>query len=203
MKVLIACEFSGTVRDAFAAKGHDAWSCDILPTDKPGNHIQDDVLKHLDKGWDMMIAHPPCTYLANSGVQHLWIKRKKENGKNMDRWKLLLEAKLFFNKLLFAPIPKIAVENPVPHGYAKLPKYTQIVQPYFFGEEAMKKTCLWLDNLPPLEATKIVGKGEQYFTKEGKRNGSKWYQLPPSKDRWKHRSKTFKSIANAMAEQWG
>jgi len=204
MKVLIACEFSGTVREAFKKKGHDAWSCDLLPTDIPGQHIQGDVLDYLDNEWDMMIAHPPCTYLANSGVQHLWKNRKKENGKNYRRWWLMNKGKGFFLKLLYNPfIPKIAVENPVPHGYAELPKYNQIVQPYYFGEEAMKKTCLWLKNLEPLKPTKIVGKGEQYYTKEGKPNGSKWYQLPPTKDRWKHRSKTFQSIANAMAEQWG
>ena len=204
MKVLIACEFSGTVRDAFAAKGHDAWSCDILPTESPGQHIQGNVLEYLDRDWDLMIAHPPCTYLANSGVQHLWKDRKKENGKNYRRWLLMNQGKNFFLQLLYNPyVNKVAVENPVPHGYSQLPKYNQIVQPYFFGEEAMKKTCLWLRNLKPLKPTKIVGKGEQYFTKEGKPNGSKWYQLPPSKDRWKHRSKTFKSIAQAMADQWG
>lgn len=202
MKVLIACEFSGTVRDAFRRRGHDAWSCDLLPTDIEGQHIQGNVLDILDQDWDLMIAHPPCTYLANSGVQHLWEKRKKENGKNIKRWEQMEEGRQFFMKLLNAPIPRIAVENPVPHGYAELPKYTQYVQPYYFGEEAQKKTCLWLKNLPLLQPTNIVGKGEQYFTKEGRPNGSKWYQLPPSVDRWKHRSKTFQSIANAMAEQW-
>lgn len=203
MKILIACEFSGIVREAFRLKGHDAWSCDLLPTEIEGQHIQVDVLKIIDQGWDMMIAHPPCTYLANSGVQHLWKNRKKENGKNEERWSSMYEARQFFLKLLEAPIKKIAIENPIPHGYACLPKYTQWVQPYFFGEEAQKKTCLWLKNLQPLKATEIVGKGEQYFDKNGKPNGSKWYQLPPSQDRWKHRSKTFQSIANAMAEQWG
>ncbi len=204
MKVLVACEFSGTVREAFKKKGHDAWSCDLLPTEIPGQHIQGDVFEYLDKDWDLMIAHPPCTYLANSGVQHLWKDRKKENGKNYRRWMLMNEGKRFFLDLLYNPyIHKIAVENPVPHGYAELPKYNQIVQPYYFGEEAMKKTCLWLKNLEPLKPTKIVDKGEQYYTKEGKPNGSKWYQLPPTKDRWKHRSKTFESIAKAMADQWG
>ena len=204
MKVLVACEFSGTVREAFKKKGHDAWSCDLLPTEIPGQHIQGNVLDYLDRDWDLMIAHPPCTYLANSGVQHLWKDRKKENGKNYRRWLLMNQGKRFFLDLLYNPfISKIAVENPVPHGYSKLPKYNQIVQPFYFGEEAMKKTCLWLKNLEPLKPTKIVGKGEQYYTKEGKPNGSKWYQLPPTKDRWKHRSKTFQSIANAMAEQWG
>ena len=205
MKILIACEFSGTVRDAFAAKGHDAWSCDILPSEKAGQHIQGDVLEVLNKGWDMMIAHPPCTYLANSGVQHIYIDRKKEKGICPKRWQNMLEGAEFFKKLLNAPIKKIAVENPVQFGYAAerigVP-YSQIIQPYFFGDEVQKKTCLWLKNLSPLIPTKIVGKGEQYFDKNGKPNGSKWYQLPPSVDRWKHRSKTFQGIADAMAEQW-
>lgn len=203
MNVLIACEFSGIVRDAFIKKGHDAMSCDLLPTDIKGPHYQGDVFDIIDNGFDLMIAHPPCTYLANSGVQHMWEKRKKVNGPNKERWDNMRLARIFFNKLLNANIEKIAVENPIPHGYAELPKYTQIVQPYYFGEEAMKKTCLWLKGLPKLEATNIVGHGEKYFTKEGKSNGSKWYQLPPGKDRWKHRSKTFQSIADAMAEQWG
>lgn len=195
MKILVACEYSGRVREAFRKRGHDAWSCDILPSDDNSPfHIQDDVLKHLDEGWDMMIAHPPCTYLANSGVQHLH--------KDPTRWAKMEEGREFFLNFINADISKICVENPIPHGYAKMPKYSQIVQPYYFGEEAQKKTCLWLKNLPLLVATNIVGKGEQYFDKNGKPNGSKWYQLPPGKDRWKHRSTTFQSIANAMAEQW-
>lgn len=204
MKVLVACEYSGRVREAFRKLGHDAWSCDLLPSDDNSPyHIQGDVLELLDKGWDMMIAHPPCTYLANSGVQHMWAGRKKENGKNEERWKLMEEGREFLLTLLNAPIPKIAVENPLPHSYARLPAYTQIIQPYYFGEEASKRTCLWLKNLPELQKTNVVSPGERYFDKNGKSNGSKWYQLPPSKDRWKHRSTTFQSIANAMAEQWG
>ncbi len=203
MKVLIACEYSGIVREAFKAKGHDAWSCDILPTEIEGQHYQCDVLEVLDKGWDLMIAHPPCTYLANSGVQHMWLGRKKENGKNPERWKLMKKGKEFLITLLNAPITKIAVENPLPHSYAKLPAYTQIVQPYYFGQEASKRTCLWLKNLPQLVATNMVSPGERYYDKNGKSNGSKWYQLPPSNDRSKHRSKTFQGIADAMANQWG
>lgn len=204
MKVLVACEYSGRVREAFRKLGHDAWSCDLLPSeDDSPYHIQGDVLEVLNDGWDLMVAHPPCTYLANSGVQHLWVGRKKSNGKNVARWREMEEARQFFLTLLDAPIPKIAVENPVQHSYAALPKYTQIVEPYFFGEEASKKTCLWIKNLPPLVATDIVGKGERYIGKDGKPNGSKWYQLPPSKDRWKYRSVTFRGIANAMAQQWG
>lgn len=203
MKILIACEFSGTVRDAFIKKGHDAVSCDIINSEAPGPHIKDDVIKYLDKNWDMMIAHPPCTYLANSGVQHMYKNRKKENGFNKERLRLMYNAKDFFLKLFNATIPKICIENPVPHGFAGLPKYTQIVHPYFFGEEAQKKTCLWLKGLPSLKHTNIVDKGEKYYRKDGTSNGSKWYQAPPSPDRWKIRSKTFQSIANAMAEQWG
>lgn len=195
MRILVACEFSGVVRDAFRKRGHDAWSCDIIPTDAdPTYHIQGNVLEILDHGWDMMIAHPPCTYLANSGVQHLH--------KDPARWAKMEAAREFFFKMLNAPIPKICVENPVPHKYAKLPPYSQIVQPYYFGERVQKKTCLWLKNLPLLQPTNIVDKGEVYIGKDGKSNGSKWYQLPPSRDRQKIRSKTFQGIAEAMAEQW-
>jgi hypothetical protein len=196
MKVLVACEFSGVVREAFAAKGHDAWSCDLLPTEIPSEkHIQGDVLKVLDCGWDLMIAHPPCTYLANSGVQHLerdWSRHGK-----------LKDSREFFIALLKAKIRRIAIENPIPHKYADLPKYSQIIQPYQFGHEVQKKTCLWLKNLPRLKSVELVSKGECYIGRDGKSNGSKWYQLSPSKDRWKIRSRTFQGIANAMAEQWG
>jgi hypothetical protein len=196
MKVLIACEFSGIVREAFKKKGHDAWSCDILDTEVAGNHIKGNVLNILDNGWDMMIAHPPCTYLANSGVQHLH--------KNKNRWKKMYEAKIFFLKLLQSNIKKICLENPVPHRYCELPDYTQIIQPYFFGHNIMKKTCLWLKNLPILMAENIVDKGEKYIKKSGKSNGSKWcHFISPGKNRWKNRSRTFQGIANAMANQWG
>lgn len=170
-------------------------SCDLLPTDQQGPHYQGDVFDVINQGWDLMIAHPPCTYLANSGVQHL----HKDEG----RWEKMRDGAEFFMRLLNADIPKIAVENPIPHGYAKLPPYTQIIQPFWFGEEVQKKTCLWLKNLPKLVPTNMVGKGEQYIGKDGKPNGSKWYQLPPSEDRWKFRSTTFQGIADAMAEQWG
>ena len=203
MKILIACEFSGIVREAFKAKGHDVWSCDLLPTEIPGQHIQGDVLEILNDGWDMMIAHPPCTYLANSGVQHLWINRKKVNGKNTERWQEMEKARSFFLILLNAKIKKIVIENPVPHGYAKLPKYNQIIEPYQHGHETTKKTCLWIKGLSLLAPSNIVSKGERYIGKNGKSNGAKWYQLPPSKDRWKYRSKTFPGIAQAMADQWG
>jgi len=195
MNVLVACEFSGIVREAFKARGHNAWSCDLIDTEIPGQHIIGDVRLVLDAGWDLMIAHPPCTYLANSGVQHL----HKQEG----RWDKMWRGVMFFLHLLSASIPCIAVENPIPHGYAKLPKYTQIVEPWQFGESVTKRTCLWLRALPQLKATNVVEKGERYYRADGSSNGSKWYQLPPSEDRWKHRSRTFTGIAKAMAEQWG
>lgn len=194
MRVLVACEFSGIVRDAFAKRGHDAWSCDLLETERPGQHIQGDVLEVLDDGWDLMIAHPPCTYLANSGVQHLH--------KDDSRWSKLLRAAIFFQSLIGAPIKRVAIENPIPHKYAPIPRYHQTIQPYQFGHEAQKKTCLWLYSLPPLVSTKLSGKGEVHIYK-GKSNGSKWYQYASGKDRWKIRSRTFQGIADAMAEQWG
>lgn len=196
MKILIACEFSGIVREEFKKRGHNAWSCDLLPTEIPGQHIQDNVLNILDNGWDLMIAHPSCTYLANSGVQHLH--------KDKTRWLKMKKGKVFFLKLLNAKINKICIENPVPHGYCKLPKYTQIIQPYYFGQKAQKRTCLWLKNLSLLKSTNIVEKGGCYISKNGKSNGGKWYQiLSSNKDRWKYRSRTFTGIATAMAEQWG
>lgn len=144
----------------------------------------------------MMIAHPPCTYLANSGVQHLH--------KHPERWSLMYDAATFFIKLLYAPICKIVVENPIPHRYANLPPYTQIVEPWMFGEEFTKKTCLWVKGVLPLKKGKIVRKGERYITRSGRRNGAKWFMLlPASADRWKIRSRTFQGIANAMAAQWG
>jgi len=189
-RVLIACEFSGRVRSAFRKRGFDAWSCDLLPAEDGSEyHIRGDVREILDDGWDMMIAHPPCTYLANSGVR--WLHERP------DRWKKLEEAADFFKTLLNAPIPHIAVENPVPHKYAiKLigRKYDQLIQPWQFGEPYSKATCFWLKNLPPLKPTKIIPKNKvkQQVWKE-----------PPHKERWKNRSRTYKGIAEAMAEQWG
>jgi hypothetical protein len=184
MKVLVACEYSGTVREAFKAKGHDAWSCDILPTEIPGQHIQGDVLSILDQGWDLMIAHPPCTYLCNSGV--CWLAG------NPVRQAAMRDASTFFKTLLAANIPKIAVENPIPHKYGELPPYTQIIQPWQFGHGETKATCLWLKGLPPLKPTRIV-----------KGRAQKMHLLPPSPDRGKLRSKTYAGIARAMANQWG
>lgn len=186
MKVLIACEYSGIVRDAFIKEGHDAWSCDILSTELEGNHIQDNVLNHLNRGWDLMIAHPPCTRLCNSGVS--WLHKR-------NLWNDLDEAAIFFKKLLYADIPKIAVENPIPHKYAVErigKKYDQIVQPWQFGHGETKATCLWLKNLPKLQPTNVVEGREQRL-----------HRLPPSKDRAKLRSKTYIGIAKAMANQFG
>ncbi len=181
MKVLIACEFSGIVREAFKKKGHNAWSCDLLPTEIPGLHIQDNVLKHLNKNWDLMIAHPPCQHLAVSGAR--WFKDKKEEQK---------QALHFVELLLNAPIRKICLENPVSVISTKIRKPDQIIQPWQFGHGETKKTCLWLKNLPKLTPTNIVDGRENRVWKE-----------PPGKNRWKNRSRTFTGIASAMAEQWG
>ena len=191
MRVLIACEYSGTVRDAFAAAGHDALSCDLLPTDAPGPHWQGDVREVLGMGWDLMIAHPPCTHLAVSGAK--WFHRKQAEQ---------AEALNFVRLLLDAPIPRIALENPVSIISTRVRKPDQIIQPYEHGHEATKTTCLWLKGLPHLTPTNIVGKGARHVTKSGK-SLSEWYNLPPSADRWKLRSATFPGIAAAMAAQWG
>jgi len=191
MKVLVACEYSGTVRDAFAALGHDATSCDLLPTDRPGKHYQGDVFDIINDGWDLMIAHPPCTHLAVSGAKHFH-RKESEQAAALD----------FVRRLLDAPIQCIALENPVSVISSKIRKPDQIIQPYMFGHEATKTTCLWLKNLPRLLPTKIVSKGERVVTSGGK-SLPKWYNLPPSPDRWKIRSATFQGIADAMAAQWG
>ena len=191
MKVLIACEYSGIVRDAFAAKGHDAWSCDILPTENAGNHFQGDVLEYLDKGWDMMIAHPPCTYLSNAGARFLYPKGKL----NEDRYKLGLKAKEFFMALYNAPINKICVENPISSKIFTLPKYLQIIQPYEYGHPIQKRTCLWLKNLSQLKPTNIT------YKKQSTKIPGNWFNKG-GKDRQKNRSKFFKGIAKAMAAQW-
>lgn len=181
MKILIACEFSGTVRDAFLAKGHQAMSCDLLPTEKPGPHYQGDVLDILGEGWDMMIAHPPCTHLAVSGASHFHRKEREQK-----------EALEFFLKLLQAPIPRICCENPVSVVATYIREPDQIIQPWMFGHGEMKTTCLWLDNLLPLKPTNIV---------EGREG--RILALSPSEDRWKERSRTYQGIADAMADQWG
>lgn len=183
MRILIACEFSGIVREAFKAKGHDAWSCDLLPTEIPGNHIHGDVLKILNDGWDMMIAFPPCTHLAVSGAR--WFEEKRKSGEQQ-------KAIEFFMALVNAPISKIAIENPVSIMSTIYRKPDQIIQPWMFGHGETKKTCLWLKNLPRLTPTNIV---------EGRL--PRVHHMPPSADRWKERSRTYTGIAQAMAEQWG
>jgi hypothetical protein len=195
MKVLVACEYSGIVRDAFAAKGHDAWSCDILPTESPGNHFQGDVLEHLDKGWDLMIAHPPCTHLAVSGAR--WFTEGKKP------WSLQEEALDFVRKLLDAPINKIALENPVSVISTKIRKPNQIIQPFEYGHDVTKKTCLWLKNLPNLKPTKIVK--PDIVLVNGKKMSRMHYESfkLPSKERSKVRSKFYTGSAEAMADQWG
>ena len=191
MRVLIACEYSGAVRDAFIRAGHYAASCDLLPSDSPlGDHYQCDVTAILDHDWDLMIAHPPCTHLSVSGAR--WFKGKQaEQATALD----------FVRQLLDAPIPRIALENPVSIISSRIRKPDQIIQPWMFGHEATKTTCLWLKGLPHLTPTNIVGKGARHITKSGK-SLPKWYNLPPSADRWKIRSATFQGIADAMAAQW-
>jgi len=181
MRVLIACEFSGIVRDAFIAKGHEAFSCDLLPTELPGNHIQGDVREILGDGWDLMIAHPPCTHLAVSGAR--WFKNKvREQAEALD----------FVRLLLAAPIPHIALENPVSVISSKIRKPDQVIQPYEYGEPFRKTTCIWLKGLPRLQPTKIVNQRKQQC----------WLESP-GPDRWKRRSRTYPGIASAMADQWG
>lgn len=241
MRVLIACEFSGIVRDAFFALGHEAWSCDLLPTERysmpvyasdlpicgccedvwypshnkhywecprigpddeelalgpngsVARHIQGDVLEILNDRWDLMIAHPPCTDLCVSGAKHF--AAKIADGRQ--------QASVdFFMRLVEAPIPRIAVENPIGIMSTRYRKPDQIVHPFWFGEEARKPTCLWLKNLPLLEPTDMVGEGEMHTTKGGNRL-PKWYNLPPGPERSKIRSRTFQGMADAMASQWG
>jgi len=198
MKVLVACEYSATVRDAFRALGHDAWSCDLLPTDgDPLYHVQGDALELAHRGdWDLMIAHPPCTYMTNAGVH--WLH------KDPTRWAKLDEGAAFFKALWDAPIERIAIENPVMHKYAKERiggmQQAQTIQPYQFGHLEQKATCLWLKNLPPLVPTSDL-KAETKALPDNERQ--RLHYLPPSADRWKLRSTTFKGIAEAMADQWG
>lgn len=182
MRVLVACEFSGAVRDAFLALGHDAVSCDLLPSESDGPHMQGDVLSIItDPGWDLMVAHPPCTHLAVSGAR--WFKDKQQEQ---------AEALDFVRALLEAPIPRIALENPVSVISSRIRKPDQIIQPWQFGHGEVKATCLWLKNLPPLVPTDIV---------DGR--VARVHRTPPGPDRWKERSRTLVGIASAMAAQWG
>ncbi len=181
MRVLVACEFSGIVREAFKAKGHEAWSCDLLPTEIPGNHYQGDVFDIIGDGWDLMIAHPPCTYLAVSGAR--WWKDKQQEQQ---------EAIEFFMRLWYEPIPKMCIENPVGIMSTVYRPPDQYIQPWQFGHGETKKTGLWLFGLNHLQPTNIV---------EGRE--PKVHYASPGPDRWKERSRTYKGIAEAFAEQWG
>jgi hypothetical protein len=193
MRVLIACEYSGVVRDAFINAGHDAISCDLLPTEKPGPHYQCDVFDIINDGFDLMIAHPPCTYLSSSGLH--WNNRVPGR-------KLLTEQALeFVSKLLNANIPMIALENPVGCISSRIRKPDQIIQPWHFGHDASKKTCLWLKGLPLLIGTNCL-EGDAK-TRRANQTASGQNKLGPSPNRWKQRSRTFQGIANAMANQWG
>jgi hypothetical protein len=186
MRVLVACEFSGVVREAFHKKGHDAWSCDLLDTEIPGNHYKGDVKDLLNNYWDLMIFHAPCTRLCNSGVR--WLRER-------NLWSDMREAAEFFKLLLNANIPLIAGENPIPHKYAVEiigRNYDQLIQPYQFGHGEQKATCLWLKGLPKLIPTNIVSGREQRI-----------HLMSPGQNRGMERSRTFQGIADAMAEQWG
>ena len=191
MRVLVACEFSGVVRDAFIALGHDAMSCDLLPTDAPGPHYQGDVRDILNDGWDLMIAHPPCTDLAVSGARHFAVKIA--DGRQQ-------RALDFVQKLMDAPISRIAIENPVSVISSKIRKPDQIIQPWMFGHTENKATCLWLLGLPKLEVTNSV----KWLMRDlPKKETDKVHRAPPGNDRWKIRSRTYQGVAEAMAEQWG
>jgi hypothetical protein len=197
MRVLVACEFSGTVRDAFLAAGHDAISCDILPTEVPGPHHKGDVFDIIGDGFDLMVAHPPCTYLANSGFFHVYRTATKDPDKLVGhaRWKALIEGAVFFRRLLEADIPRIAIENPVMVSWAKLiigRGQDQTIQPWQFGHGEVKATGLWLKNLPPLLPTEIVPGRE-----------ARVHRMPPGPERSKARSVFYPGIAEAMAHQWG
>lgn len=195
MRVLVACEYSGTVRDAFIDLGHDAISCDLLSSDSVGPHYQGDVFDIINDGFDLLIAHPPCTYLSNSGVS--WLH------KDIKRWPKLFDGAEFFKRILNSKIERIAVENPIMHMYSKSiigVKQSQIIQPWMFGHAESKATCLWLKRLPLLKETNNV---KEEFEKKDKRDAQRLHYLPPSEDRWKLRSTTFKGIAEAMAKQWG
>jgi len=192
MKVLIACEYSGTVRDAFIRAGHEALSCDLLPTDVNGPHFQGDVKEIINDGWDLMIAHPPCTYLSVSGMH--WTTRGLRDPQ------LTEDALAFVQCLMDAHIERIAIENPISIISSRIRKPDQIIQPWWFGHDASKKTCLWLKNLPLLTPTDMLPGDSK--TRRANQTASGQNKLPPSKDRWKIRSSTYIGIADAMAKQW-
>jgi hypothetical protein len=194
--VLIACEFSGIVRDAFRAKGYDAWSCDLLPCERDSKyHLQGDVRLFLQEGWKLLIAHPPCTYLCNSGVR--WLN----DSTNSARWAAMEDAAQFFKEMLDAPIPRIAVENPIMHGYALRligTRYSQIIQPWQFGHRETKATCLWLKGLRPLVPTDVVGPPPRNAARG---TWNRVHRCSPGPERWRERSRTLLGIAEAMT-QW-
>jgi hypothetical protein len=192
MRVLVACEYSGRVRDAFRSHGHDAWSCDLLPCEAdPAYHLQQPVEDLLDQNWDMAIFHPPCTHLAVSGSRHFHRKQREQ-----------AEALDFVRLLMDAPIPRWCIENPISVISSAIRPPDQIIQPWEHGHEQQKSTCLWLKNLPRLKPSRIVGKGDFVVTAGGNRLPA-WYNLPPGPDRWKERSRTYQGVADAMGAQWG
>jgi hypothetical protein len=193
MRVLVGCEFSAVVRDAFRTRSHDAWSCDLLDTEgDPRWHLQRDIFTVLDQGWDLLIFHWPCTRLANSGVR--WLYDGKGTVRDEARWRAMEEDARKFRQLLDAPVPRVCGENPIPHRYAReiMGDYSQVIQPWQFGHGEVKATCLWLKNLPQLEPTRIVAGRTPRVHHES-----------PGPDRWKRRSRTLAGVANAMADQWG
>ena len=198
MKILVACEFSGTVRDAFSRGGHEAWSCDLLPSEKPGNHYQGNVLDIICDGWDLMVAHPPCTFLTVAANK--WMKPEFADrfpGRPQQRE----EAVSFFMAMINAPIPQIAVENPIGVISSRYRKPDQVVQPWMFGHGETKATCFWLKGLPRLIPTHIDG--DMFAAETPPEREQRLHNLPPSPKRWMERSKTFQGIADAMATQWG
>lgn len=204
MRVLIACECSGRVRDAFICRGYDAMSCDLFESETPGPHYKGDVRDVLYDGWDMMVAHPECTYLSNCGAKHLYVSGRKENGANFQRWRDMVDAAEFYIMLRNAPIPMKIIENPIMHLYSKTliqPINRQIVQPWHFGDPAFKATGFELINVPQLKKTNVLTP-----PKKGTEEHKKWswvHREPPGPDRKKNRSRTFPGIANAIAEQYG
>jgi hypothetical protein len=203
MKVLVACEYSGTVRDAFIARGHDAMSCDLLPTDAPGPHYQGNVFDIINDGWDLMIAHPPCTYLTVSGNKWLKDQPSRKSGVLVgeQRRKARVEALAFVYGLWKSIIPMVCIENPIGVLSSLFRKPDQVIQPWMFGHGETKATCFWLRGLPLLQPTH---RDNDLFCKpEPMGRLQRLHLLPPSADRWKIRSKTYQGIADAMAEQWG
>lgn len=203
LSIIIGCESSGVVRRAFRERGHDAWSCDLLPSDDDSPfHIQGDVMDVMNEGWDVGIFHPTCTYLCNSGVR--WLFGGKGQEIDNERWAKMVEGAEFFKRLWNAPIPRVAVENPIMHRYAREIigiASSQIIQPFEYGHGESKATCLWLKGLPLLRPTHVDAPLFGAVAVTGREQ--RIYKLPPSPDRWKLRSRTFEGIAQAMAEQWG